>query len=169
MMIGIVLATCLYLLVDYFVNDEFEQRVTDIAVFAGFPEEFFLGIIIFMCVLNTPLLLLDVQLVVLHLFLVSQNLTTYEYIMNQRFPGEDGGAAGKLRRHIRKLPSCMDWIVLSRCGRRRRPKSSGTKEVQVQKASGAADRPVGEANGAVVAADGAAGLDPERPVARGVE
>ncbi|CAK0798808.1 unnamed protein product, partial [Prorocentrum cordatum] len=104
--------------------------------------------------------------VVLHLFLMSQNLTTYEYIMNQRFPGEDGGTAGKLRRHIRKLPSCMDWIVFSRCGRRRRPKSSGTQEVRVQ--SGEAERPVGEANEAVVAtspaaAHGAARLDPERP------
>lgn len=132
-MIGIVLGTCLYLLVDYFVDkDMFEQRFRDIAIFRKFPKEFFMGLLVTMLAVNVPLFLLDVQLIFLHCFLASQQLTTYEYIniKLERSPPEDGGekyksdemheeAAGKVRK-ITTLPRCMDWIVFCRCGRRRK-------------------------------------------------
>merc|ERR1719220_433150 len=55
-MIGIVLGTCLYLLVDYVVDkDMFEQRYRDIAIFRKFPKEFFMGLLVTMLAVNVPL------------------------------------------------------------------------------------------------------------------
>jgi len=132
-MLGIVLGTCLYLLVDYIVDkDMFEQRFRDIAIFRKFPKEFFMGLLVTMIAVNVPLFLLDVQLIFLHCFLMSQQLTTYEYIniKLERFPAEDCGEKyksdemnGKAARKMRKittLPRCMDWIVFCRCGKRRK-------------------------------------------------
>jgi len=129
-MIGIILVTCLYLLVDIFTNETgFDRRQFQVGHLKDFPQEFFVTLMITMIVINAPLFLLDTQLVVLHMFLASQGMTTYEYIMNKRSMDDDadsrsksGGAAGVMRKQIRTLPSWMDWIVFSRCGRRRRPK-----------------------------------------------
>mmetsp|Transcript_93775 Transcript_93775/g.292214 ORF Transcript_93775/g.292214 Transcript_93775/m.292214 type:complete len:429 (-) Transcript_93775:235-1521(-) len=129
-MIGIVLSSCLYLLIDYGVNnEEFEKRVQSIAVYRSFPKEFFLGLLITMLFVNTPLFLLDLQLVLLHAFLWSQDLTTYEYIMNKREMTREGKKAGQnIGQRARSLPSCMDWIVFSRCGQKRRTKRKDSIE-----------------------------------------
>merc|ERR1719296_44204 len=109
----------------------------------GLPWEFLVSLLAFLTFINLPLFLLDVQLVLLHLFLISQDLTTYEYIVGKRDmeqeeaepdepEDEENGrpamskrerarAAG--RRAIRTLPACADWIVFSRCGRRRRQRA----------------------------------------------
>mmetsp|Transcript_100641 Transcript_100641/g.285158 ORF Transcript_100641/g.285158 Transcript_100641/m.285158 type:complete len:438 (+) Transcript_100641:103-1416(+) len=136
-MIGIVLGTCLYLLIDYFVNEDmFASRVEDIAMFRSIPKEFFLGLLIVMLSINVPLFVLDMQLVILHAFLSSQDLTTYEYIMSKRAQQEpqdaDEGAekASRFRQRIRTLPHCMDWIVFSRCGQRRRPRKKPKNGVE---------------------------------------
>jgi len=130
-MIGIVLTTCLYLLIDYAINEDFEDRVQSIAMYRSLPSEFFLGLLITMLFVNAPLFLLDLQLVLLHTFLWSQNLTTYEYIMNKREITSDGGGskAGKnIGQRIRTLPHCMDWIVFSRCGQKRRKQRNNSIE-----------------------------------------
>lgn len=130
-MIGIVLSTCLYLSVDYCINEDFEARAHSIAIYRAFPKEFFLGLLIVMLFVNTPLFLLDMQLVLLHAFLWSQNLTTYEYIMNKReITREDGDKKGgkNMSQRIRTLPHCMDWIVFSRCGQKRKTKRKNSIE-----------------------------------------
>mmetsp|Transcript_43168 Transcript_43168/g.120098 ORF Transcript_43168/g.120098 Transcript_43168/m.120098 type:complete len:358 (-) Transcript_43168:296-1369(-) len=131
-MIGIVLGTCLYLLIDYGINEDmFEDRAHSIAIYSSLPKEFFLGLLITMTALNTPLFLLDLQLVLLHAFLASQQLTTYEYIMNKRSQmdrPEGDKASGRIGRRIRTLPGCMDWIVFSRCGQKRRKKRTNSIE-----------------------------------------
>lgn len=136
-MVGILLGTIVYLLIDYGVNPDFEARIQSVAPFASIPKEFFLGLLVAMAFVNCPLFVLDVQLVLLHTFLTSQNLTTYEYIMNKRSmnvgsdeergrPGAKATAA--LGRKIKTLPNCMDWIVFSRCGQKRRKKQNNTIE-----------------------------------------
>jgi len=127
-MIGIILGTTLYLLIDYFANDDgFDERINSISLHKHFPREFYLGLLIVLVVVNGPLFLLDMQLVILHTFLASQNMTTYEYIMNKRTI-EDDGARDSLGRRFRTLPGCMDWIVFSRCGQKRRRKKKGNDE-----------------------------------------
>jgi hypothetical protein len=77
------------------------------------------------------------QLVVLHTFLMSQDMTTYEYIMHKRDAqdlreleaeaakyGAEGARRSKRRINplIQRMMGCVDWIVFCRCGRRRRRK-----------------------------------------------
>mmetsp|Transcript_110815 Transcript_110815/g.353096 ORF Transcript_110815/g.353096 Transcript_110815/m.353096 type:complete len:477 (+) Transcript_110815:164-1594(+) len=133
-MIGIILSTCLYLLVDIFLNaDDFDLRIQEIGFMKNLPREFFVALLVTMVGINGPLFLLDFQLVVLHIFLASQHLTTYEYIMTKRSQLEDaenearetesGGQEATeraLTKRVRTLPHWMDWIVFSRCGKKRR-------------------------------------------------
>jgi len=115
-MIGIVVGTILYLIIDFATNEGFDLRLEASAIHTDLSREAFLGILIAMCCVNVPLWLLDMQLVVLHSYLMHQNLTTYEYITNKR--QEDGSS------RFRGLPRCMDWIVFSRCGRRKKKKDA---------------------------------------------
>lgn len=143
-MIGLTLCTVGYLLVSYAIDEEgFSERARALPDFESVPPEFFLGVLIAMVAVNLPLFALDLQLVVLHAFLTTQNLTTYEYIMNKREmqieieramsedEAENGisyykrGAAvgqsapetaaspGTPRGRPRSLPRCMDWIVFT--------------------------------------------------------
>jgi len=126
-MIGIILGTCLYLFIDYFANESgFNERIDSSSLHQHFPREFYLGLLIVLIAVNGPLYLLDMQLVILHIFLASQNMTTYEYIMNKR--NIDNNEARDLGRRFRTLPGCMDWIVFSRCGQKRRRKKKGDIE-----------------------------------------
>lgn len=147
LMIGTVLATCAYLLITYFTDqDAFQQRLEGTPVMCEIPKETFLGLLITMLLINMPLFVLDMQLVLLHMFLMSQGLTTYEYIMNKRDsmdrskePGagtgsDEYGRATKSRaqaspaKAVKSLPRCMDWIFFCSCGKRRRrpsPKRGG--------------------------------------------
>lgn len=83
-MTSIVLSTCVYLIKGYF-DDEasLEPRPEEGFLVPGMPSEVVLGMLIAISVVNLPLLTLDMQLVMLHAFLASQNMTTYEYIMNK--------------------------------------------------------------------------------------
>jgi len=113
-MIGIVLATILYQIIDLATNEGFVLRLEASVVHQDLTKEAFLVILIVMSLVNVPLWVLDMQLVFLHTYLVHQNLTTYEYITNKR---EDSGQG-----RFKGLPGWMDWIVFSRCGRRRKKK-----------------------------------------------
>mmetsp|Transcript_1954 Transcript_1954/g.4447 ORF Transcript_1954/g.4447 Transcript_1954/m.4447 type:complete len:306 (-) Transcript_1954:94-1011(-) len=143
-MIGITLGTCVYLLLDYFINEAaFEDRYRHISVFSDLPKEFFLGVLVSLVCVNCPLFLLDLQLVLLHLYLMSQNMTTYDYIRNKwdlereegghgegdaargvegrrGSPGAGNGKRWPIRQDFRALPRWMDWIIFCRCGQGRR-------------------------------------------------
>jgi hypothetical protein len=83
-MTGIVIATCVYLFLEYFKDEEaLELRLEEGTLCPGMPAEAAFGILIAICIVNVPLFALDMQLVILHAFLASQNLTTFEYIMNK--------------------------------------------------------------------------------------
>jgi hypothetical protein len=128
-MIGIILGTTLYLMIDYFANENgFDDRRESSSLHKQFPREFYLGLFVVLIAVNGPLYLLDMQLVLLHTFLASQNMTTYEYIMNKR-SNENDQASGGLGRRFRTLPSCMDWIVFSRCGQKRRKKKGDIERI----------------------------------------
>jgi len=110
-MLGIVVGSLAYLLLDYWAeSDALEERICMIFFLESLPKEVLLGVLIFMCVVNVPLLLLDTQLVLLHVFLTSQNFTTYEYIMR------------KQESKVQTLPRCMDWIVYAICGKKKKKK-----------------------------------------------
>mmetsp|Transcript_1483 Transcript_1483/g.3349 ORF Transcript_1483/g.3349 Transcript_1483/m.3349 type:complete len:242 (-) Transcript_1483:37-762(-) len=65
-----------------------------------------------------------------------QGLTTYDYIISKRqaqddqefegskapVPSASDGLHERSRARVRFLPSCMDWIIFSRCGQRRKQK-----------------------------------------------
>lgn len=139
-MIGIVLGTILYQIIDFATNEaEFDLRMEASAIHADMSREAFLVILIALSVVNVPLWVLDMQLVLLHTYLVHQNLTTYEYITNKR---EDSGPG----RRFKGLPNWMDWIVFSRCGQRRKKKKPPeTAEAKAVEAEGAAERNPAEA------------------------
>lgn len=151
-MTGILLATCVYVLCTYFADeDKFVQRAQSIVLFRSSPRELLLGLTIVLVIVNLPLFLLDLQLVLLHLFLMSQNLTTFEYIVNKQERSEareDGkdlntGKLGKssvarariLSRNIRTLPRCMDWIVFCRCGQRKKRRQHGISKISVEESA----------------------------------
>mmetsp|Transcript_19939 Transcript_19939/g.69210 ORF Transcript_19939/g.69210 Transcript_19939/m.69210 type:complete len:572 (-) Transcript_19939:77-1792(-) len=129
-MVGIVLGTCIYLLYEYCSEeDRLQVRLQDLAAFESLPKEFILGVIIFLVIINLPLFLLDVQLIILHIFLMSQELTTYEYIMvksgrlelrNTTSRPSLAGTARLVGRKIPTLPAFMDWIVFAGCCKKRR-------------------------------------------------
>mmetsp|Transcript_59806 Transcript_59806/g.107388 ORF Transcript_59806/g.107388 Transcript_59806/m.107388 type:complete len:249 (-) Transcript_59806:396-1142(-) len=121
-MIGIVLGTILYQFIDYFTGEDFELRLQESPVHSGLSMEAFLGTLIVMSIVNVPLWCLDMQLVFLHVYLMNQNLTTYEYIMNRK--QQDEGIS-----KFKGLPRCMDWIVFSRCGQKRRKKKDKIEKI----------------------------------------
>jgi len=142
-MVSIVLVTCVYLLSELVLHEEsFRNRVRTAAI-VKVPKEFSLGVFLLLTVINTPFWVLEMQMVFLHFYLMSQDLTTYEYIMNKRRQKEsdefgqfdaaedkerrcDGTGTGSpanqqypmQMRRTRGLPTCIDWIVFARCGRR---------------------------------------------------
>lgn len=148
-MTGIVLSTSLYLFVDYLKHEEALVLRLEEGSLVGMPTEAALSILMAIAVVNLPLFALDMQLVILHIFLYTQNLTTYEYIMNKMNDDEEldelqppapaaPAAASESPKELptppppnvrrgwrrlkgmKKLPRCMDWIVFVRCGRSRR-------------------------------------------------
>ncbi|CAE7361624.1 ZDHHC1 [Symbiodinium pilosum] len=126
-MIGVVLGTILYQFIDFFTNEAFESRLQASAVHSGLSMEGFLATLIAMSFVNVPLWCLDMQLVLLHVYLMHQNLTTYEYIMNRRQQDDEGTST------FRGLPRCMDWIVFSRCGQRRPKKKDKIEKIDETK------------------------------------
>lgn len=127
-MIGIVLGTILYQIIDLATNEGFVLRLEASVIHQDLTKEAFLVILIVMSLVNVPLWVLDMQLVFLHTYLVHQNLTTYEYITNKR---EDSGEG-----RFKGLPGWMDWIVFSRCGRRRKKKDKPPPAEEKKTATG---------------------------------
>lgn len=128
-MTGVFLGSCIYVLVGSFTDaDAFEERMASFAHIAGLPWELLNTLLGVLAAINAPLFFLDSQLLVLHMVLMSQGLTTYEYIVNKRTQeatveslGDDGGAsagASNSKHMIYMLPRSLDWIVFTRCGRK---------------------------------------------------
>uniref|UniRef100_A0A7S4Q6S0 Palmitoyltransferase n=1 Tax=Alexandrium monilatum TaxID=311494 RepID=A0A7S4Q6S0_9DINO len=110
-MTGIMLGTCMALLVECAVDDaRLEGRLQ--ALYGGVSKDLVIGILICLVLINLPLWVLDAQLVILHTFLNVQQLTTFEYIMRKKeeLSMSDQGNAGT---RSSTLPRCLDWIVFS--------------------------------------------------------
>jgi len=158
-----ILVISAYLLIDYFANDEeFEIRWHEHPLFADVAKEVALVPFIFLAVVNLPFFVLDMHLVLLHLFLSWNNVTTYEYIMNKRntmenetYQAESTKSAGDGKPKLRTLPRCMDWILCAN-RKRRRKKDEGQKAAEEKAATGS----VAESPAVAEAADGA----PSAPV-----
>lgn len=143
----VVLATCALVCTSSVTDRQgFELLLARSSARLRVPWQLLVWFLGFVMIVNLPLFVLDMQLVVLHLLLIRQDLTTYEYIVSKydqemleqeeelpdklgaesvsaekRTVGAAAAAAGAAsRRAIRRLPSCVDWIVFARCGRRRR-------------------------------------------------
>lgn len=128
-MTGIVLHISIYLLVDCLTSEEsFEKRLSENPIFGDFPKDGALVTLCIMICVNLPLFFLDMQLIVLHIFLTWNQLTTYEYIMEKRDVEcfeDDPAAANSPPRKDRRLPDCLDWIVFKR--RKKKQKQSSDK------------------------------------------
>eukprot|EP00929_Paragymnodinium_shiwhaense_P029786 TRINITY_DN17002_c1_g1_i1.p1 TRINITY_DN17002_c1_g1~~TRINITY_DN17002_c1_g1_i1.p1 ORF type:complete len:351 (+),score=65.58 TRINITY_DN17002_c1_g1_i1:117-1169(+) len=141
-MVGMMLATCAYVLIDYVRDREgFKAFAAERATLWQLLPHSCPGILIGLLVANMPLFVMDVQLVFLHVFLMRRGLTTFEYIMEKRRQEEEeelddlaaqedadrdqvapeeqeGGdipSPIKDRRPGTTLPSACDWIVFARC------------------------------------------------------
>lgn len=158
-----ILGISAYLLVDYFVNErEFEIRWHGHIFFESVAKEVALAPFIFLVIVNLPFFVLDMQLVLLHMFLTWQNVTTFEYIMNKRNKDaeneayqEDGSKPSK----IRTLPRCMDWIVF---------RSRKKKDVKSKAAATGSDSEtpvVGKSEAAAAPPPGASNANPAPPTA----
>jgi hypothetical protein len=166
-MTAIVLGTCVYLFVIYLKDEEaLLERLEDGSLFPEMSTEVTLSIIVAIAAVNLPLFALDMQLLILHTFLYTQNLTTYEYIMNkinedelddelgnpsppERSSDAPSGASPANARQgwrrlkgMKKLPRCMDWIVFVRCGgRRRRQQKDKIEQFEAEAAPVIAENP----------------------------
>jgi len=118
-MTGIMLSTIFYLLYDHFSEEGNGVVAKNLeARFGGLPEAVALLVFWSLIVVNLPLFLLDMQLVLFHIFLTSRGLTTHEYVI-QKAQREESGEAVSCAQKC--MTCCMDNIVLRR---RRRPKRS---------------------------------------------
>lgn len=116
--LGIVLCCVGYLILEFVASSlEFESRAQDTY---NMPVEFVVFMHVTSFIFNLPLFLLDLQLVVFHLYLAHQGLTTYDYIR--------AAEGSSVLDNFKALPRCMDWIVFSRCGRRRRRRQKTAEE-----------------------------------------
>jgi len=122
-MTGIVLVICVYLLIDYFIGDDFEDRFNANSVFSSTPKEVALVFMCFLVFMNFPLFLLDLQLVFFHTLLTWNHMTTHEYIMNRRKMDSSTSLSGA-RLRMESAMRCLEWVVF----KRRR----GKKKAQVQ-------------------------------------
>lgn len=127
-MTGIVLGCCFSFLVLYAVDSSDLQDRLD-GTYSNVPNDLVVFLLCMLVIVNLPLFLLDLQLVVLHTYLMHQHLTTHDYIIIKRNTQDEkeardqadrrtGRLPGRLQRRIRTLPRCMDWIIF--CGGRRR-------------------------------------------------
>uniref|UniRef100_A0A0G4ID84 Uncharacterized protein n=1 Tax=Chromera velia CCMP2878 TaxID=1169474 RepID=A0A0G4ID84_9ALVE len=83
-----------------------------------FSAEAFYALMGVVLLINVPLLLLDAQLIGLHIFLMSNKMTTYEYIIMKRDQLDSAEAAqresGGSTSPEKPKGSCFDWIVFRR-------------------------------------------------------
>lgn len=121
-MTGIVLNISTYLFIDCFMSEEaFLRRLEAIPVLGSLPQEAALGLLGALICINLPLFVLDMQLIILHMFLTWHDITTYEYIMGKKTVElEDETMPSRDRKQV--LPRCLDWIVYSR-RKKKKPKA----------------------------------------------
>lgn len=115
-MTGIVLICSILILVGFIIDEEtLEDKLRE--VYGGTPKEFVIATLTTLVVVNLPLCLLDVQLVLFHVFLTMQGFTTFEYIVNKRdleLEEEEAIARGEEPRQKKGRVNplqCFDWIV----------------------------------------------------------
>lgn len=119
--VGIIFGTVLIMLIDVAMDgDSLDRRISGVDSFKDISSDFFFGLLIVMTIFNAPIFVLDVQLVIMHIILTWQGLTTYDYITNKRDYQADVDVKDKQESKAMILPRCVDWIVFARCGRRRR-------------------------------------------------
>lgn len=139
-MTGILLASTFYLLYEYFFGEEsFHERIPDV-LFSwvqttgwwakAVPQEVTLAVIIWLIFINGPFFALDMQLVLLHCFLMTHNMTTYDYIKNKRDrqKGGDETRGRPMNPCIHRCMERMDWIIFCRCGKRHRKRRAQIQE-----------------------------------------
>jgi len=124
-MTGTVLAVSSYLIVDFIINDEFQERFQENPIFSNAPKELALSVVCALIVVNLPLFVLDMQLICLHQLLTYNHMTTYDYIMSKRNAeqsSEKNAASGKFdarsRSRMDKALGALDWIVVKKRKRR---------------------------------------------------
>jgi len=124
-MTGIIIGCCVKLLI----LDPVDFR----GRFGETPQPLMTVLLWVMVTINLVLFLLDLQLVLLHLFLTHQHLSTHEYIIHKRNLREWAKEVSeqeadpnkcRLKRDIRTLPHCMDWIIFCGGRHKKRPQSS---------------------------------------------
>lgn len=163
-----ILGINVYLLIEFLVSGEaFEVRWHDHFLFQDVDKEIALIPCLFLTIVNLPFFVLDMQLVLLHIFLTRQNVTTYEYIMKiKHSPPEPEKVEGqeaepRKGRSFRSLPRCMDWIIIDRSKLKKR------KETKVpEKRAAASSATSSDSDAPVVieaSADGAPGTMPAPP------
>lgn len=119
------LATCVYLLAGCLVEGEAFAKPSQYGVFfVGIPKGRAAALLGVMILVNLPLFVLDIQLIVLHWFLTSQQLTTYDYIVKKKKQQDEKKAAQSQPDNAappakigRALPGFMDWIVFRPSGK----------------------------------------------------
>jgi len=141
-----ILGINVYLLIEFFVNSEaFEIRWHDHFLFQDVEKEMALIPCLLLTLVNLPFFILDMQLVLLHIFLSRENVTTYEYIMKIKRGSEssseldqvgESDAQAAPRKKIRKLPRCLDWIVVDRKKMKKHP---GKKKAPASSSASASD------------------------------
>jgi len=120
-MTAIIVGTVAYFAVCYISDtDALIARLDDIDFLKGASFELLYVLFGLLILVNGPLFLLDMQLVFLHIYFISQNITTYEYIMIQvkkQADTRDTQPSECLKPFLR----CAAWMVLRRCkcGRRK--------------------------------------------------
>lgn len=106
----LILSCSVYLFIRYLSGDDEHAMHGDYI-----SKEVTLGVSCVLIIVNLPLFVLEVQLILLHVFLRWRRMTTYEYILykidmeRNRGPGET--MVKRLANGARSLPRCMDWIV----------------------------------------------------------
>lgn len=147
---GICLGCCVYLFIDYIINAEaFESRFQENALFTSSSSSVAVAFLCILIFVNLPLFTLDMQLVLLHAWLRSQDLTTYDYIQNKRQlqleREENGEVRPSVLQKVKSLPSCMDWIVYQ--PRKRKQKKDKVDSMQKDPANDVDPAEEGRANG----------------------
>lgn len=137
-MTGIVLACCINLIVLYVVDSaDLQKRLQ--RTYGSADKEVVLALLCLLVTVNLPLFVLDLHLVLLHTFLMSQQLTTYEYINHKRSLQESAwevqkagvSARPKVQKKVVTLPRCLDWIFFCGAKKRRKRRAENSREVIV--------------------------------------
>mmetsp|Transcript_51480 Transcript_51480/g.143903 ORF Transcript_51480/g.143903 Transcript_51480/m.143903 type:complete len:381 (-) Transcript_51480:76-1218(-) len=132
-MTGVAITCCCQLLVECASNGE---RIGREMQRLQFETRAVVVVLVLVLVVNLPLFVLDMELIVLHMFLARKKLTTWEYIIakkgvmdagnSPRAPSPGQGAfldgEGPAASGFKAFPRCVDWIVYRPRKRRKPPK-----------------------------------------------